>query len=127
MGAGIESVSASIDGEAKSLTCSVSEDSAVFNCALDLKNLLDGDHKLVYNAKDKAGNVEKLEQTITIMATKIALNVNGDKNARIGEGESLVFTATISEAVPAPKKVEWSWDLNDTKKTGDVDEDGNKL
>lgn len=124
LGAGIESVSASIDGEAKSLTCSVSEDSAVFNCALDLKNLLDGDHKLVYNAKDKAGNVEKLEQTITIMATKIALNVNGDKNARIGEGESLVFTATISEAVPAPKKVEWSWDLNDTKKTGDVDEDG---
>ncbi len=124
LGAGIDTVSASIDGEAKPLTCSIGEEGAIYNCALSLNNLLDGDHKFIYTAKDNAGNLEKLEQTITIKATKITLDVNGDKNARIGEGESLVFTATVSEAIPAPKKVEWSWDLDDTKKTADVDEDG---
>ncbi len=124
LGAGIDTVTASIDGEAKPLTCSIGEEGAIYNCALSLNNLLDGDHKFIYTAKDNAGNLEKLEQTITIKATKITLDVNGDKNARIGEGESLVFTATVSEAIPAPKKVEWSWDLDDTKKTADVDEDG---
>lgn len=124
LGAGIDTVTASIDGEAKPLTCSIGEEGAIYNCALSLNNLLDGDHKFIYTAKDNAGNLEKLEQTITIKATKITLDVNDDKNARIGEGESLVFTATVSEAIPAPKKVEWSWDLDDTKKTADVDEDG---
>ena len=124
LGAGIDTVTASIDGEAKPLTCSIGEEGAIYNCALSLNNLLDGDHKFIYTAKDKAGNIEKLEQTITIKATKIAVDVNGDKNARIGEGETLIFTAEISDAIPAPKKVTWSWDLDDSKKTADVDENG---
>ncbi len=124
LGTGIDSVSASIDGKVERLTCSIGEEGAIYNCALSLNNLVDGNHKLVYSAKDKAGNIEKLEQTITIMATKIALDVNGDKNARIGEDETLTFTAEISDALPAPRKVTWSWSLDDTKKTTEVDEDG---
>lgn len=124
LGSRLDSVSATVDGTAQSLNCNKTDSNSIFNCPLSLSNLLDGDHKFVYSAKDKSGNTTKLEQTVTIKATKIALNVNGEKNVRIGEGDTLVFTATISEAIPAPKKVEWTWDLDDTKKTSNVDEDG---
>ena len=124
LGSKLDTVTASIDGKAESLNCNKTDTNSVFNCPLNLNNLVDGNHKLVYSAKDKAGNTTKLEQTITVMATKIALDVNGLKNDRIGEGDKLTFTATISDAIPAPKKTIWSWSVDDTKKTVDVDENG---
>ena len=124
LGSKLDTVTATIDGKAQQLSCNKTDSNSIFNCPLNLNDLLDGDHKFVYSAKDIAGNTTKLEQTVTIKATKIALTVNDEKNARIGVSESLVFTATITEAIPAPKKVEWSWNIDNTKKTVDVDENG---
>ena len=86
--------------------------------------MTDGKHTFIYKVKDNAGKEDSLKQDIVINATKIDLDVNNDKNARIGEGGSLKFTATVTDAVPAPKKVQWTWDLDDTKTSTDVDENG---
>ena len=124
IGALVDTLSASIDGKNVPLTCSVSDGGVVYNCIFSLSSLTDGKHTLNYTVKDKAGNEDSLKQDIVIMATKIGLDVNGDKNARIGEGESLVFTATITDAVLAPKKVKWTWNLDDTQKSTNVDTNG---
>ena len=128
IGSRLESVKAEIDGKAVSFpaSCKMLDENTIFNCQFDSETLTDGYHGITYIAKDSAGNVNTLKQTVTIMATKITLDVNGDQNARIGDGEELVFTASVSEALPAPKKVNWSW-TSDTGKVvtqGTVDENG---
>ena len=127
LGSHIDSVTVSIDKKNTKLTnCTAEEDSVIVNCMVSVSNLTDGPHTLAYMAKDRAGNKTTLSQTIFIRATKINLDVNGFKNALIGESESFVFTATISDAVPAPQKINWSWksDNGTVTKTADVDEDG---
>ncbi len=129
LGSRLESVKAELDGKniSFSSSCKMLEESSIFNCQFDSNVLSDGMHNITYMAKDSAGNVNTLKQTIAVMATKLTLDVNGAKNARIGEGNQLVFTASVSDAVPAPKNVNWSW----TSETGeifvqtDVDENGN--
>ena len=127
LGSHIDSVTVSIDNKNTKLTnCTAEEDSIIVNCMVSVSSLTDGPHTLAYMAKDKAGNKTTLSQTIFIRATKISLDVNGVKNARIGESESFVFTATISDAVPAPQKINWVWESDNgtVTKQADVDEDG---
>lgn len=116
LGAGLESIGATIDGTVKQLGCNASEDSAIFNCALSLDSLLDGEHTFTYNAKDKAGNKANLEQTIIVRATSLTLSVNDAQNARIGSGQNLEFKATVSGAFPEPDSVIWTYTIGkDTK------------
>ena len=126
LGSFLDTVSASIDGKSQKLNCTKSDGNAVYNCPIALNNLTDGQHKFEYSATDKAGNKTTLKQTIVVSATSISLNVNGGQNARIGQGESLVFTAKVIDAYPAAENITWSWDIGggtQTQKTS-VDENG---
>ena len=116
LGAGLASISATIDGATKKLGCNASEDSAVFNCALSLDSLLDDKHTFTYSATDKAGNKATLEQSIIVRATSIALSVNDAQNARIGLGEKLDFKATITGAYPEADSVTWNYTNGKEKK-----------
>ncbi len=126
LGAYLASVSASIDGKSKKISCSKSDNDAVFNCELGLSNLTDGDHNFTYTAKDVAGNVETLRQKITVSATKISLNVNGAQNERIGNDGKLTFSAQISGAYPAADSIEWSWNTEkgNKSKVAAIDQEG---
>ena len=129
IGSSLKSVAVSIDSKSFTLPskCKMQEENTVFNCEFETESLSDGTHEIVYKAEDNAGNTRTLKQSFSIMATKVTLDVNGLKNARIGENGTLTFTATVSDAVPAPKTINWSW----TNKNGDkvtkqtnVDENG---
>ena len=124
LGSFLDTVTASIDGKSQKINCTKSDGNAVFNCPVSMNNLTDGTHKFEYSATDKAGNKTSLKQTIVVRATSINLDVNGGQNARIGQGENLVFTATVNGAYPAAKNITWSWDVGggaQTQKTA-VDE-----
>ena len=126
LGSRLDSVTAAIDGKAQKLTCTKSDNDAIFNCPLALNNLTDGKHTFEYSAKDKVGNKSTLKQTIVVMATQLNLTVNGFQNVRIGKDEKLEFIAKVIGAYPAAENVTWSWNIGNgekTKKTA-VDKNG---
>ena len=116
-GSHLDSVTATIDGNALTLACTKTDANAVFNCNADLSKLTDGEHKLVAKAKDKAGNRASIEQTIKVNATSINLSANGGQNTRIGKDEKVDFVAKVIGAYPAAKSVTWTWDLGAGAKT----------
>lgn len=114
LGSRLDTVTASIDGHAQKLNCTKLDSNAVFTCPISMNNLTDGVHLFEYGAKDIAGNVTvPLMQTVVIQMTKMVLDVNGGQNARVGEGETLRFTAKITDAYPSPEAdtVIWTYDL----------------
>jgi len=116
-GSHLDSVTATIDGNALTLACTKTDANAVFNCNADLSKLTDGEHKLIAKAKDKAGNRASIEQTIKVNATSINLSANGGQNTRIGKDEKVDFVAKVIGAYPAAKSVTWTWDLGAGAKT----------
>ena len=126
LGSRLDSVTAAIDGKSQKLTCTKSDNDAIFNCPLAMNNLTDGKHTFEYSAKDKVGNKSTLKQTIVVMATQLNLTVNGAQNARIGTDGKLDFVVKVIGAYPAAENVTWSWNIGNgekTKKTA-VGEDG---
>ena len=117
LGSHLDSVTATVDGKAISLTCTKTDANAIFNCNADLSKLYDGEHKLAVKAKDKAGNTTPLEQTFNLHATSMTLNANGGQNTRIGKDEKINFVAKVIGAYPAAKSVTWTWDLGAGAKT----------
>lgn len=127
LGSYVNSVAATLDGAKFDIGCNAaSVDSAVFNCTMPLKNLIDGEHKFEYTAIDRAGNKNILKQSIYVKATTLTMNVNGAQNDKIGASGKLDFNAVVANAYPAADSVTWTWKLEGdtiTKKTA-VAEDG---
>ncbi len=117
LGTLIDSVWATLNGESLKISYGKMKGESVFNGKISLTELKDGTHKLVYNAKDLAGNVTKLEQSLIVDATALKLDVNGSQKDVISSTEKLVFTATILNALPPADSVTWSWDIEGESKT----------
>ncbi len=130
LGSFIDSLHATLDDKPQTLTCGKVHGEAVANCKMNLTELTDGVHHLVYNAKDISGNKTEIKQDIVVDATTMTLDVNGAQKDVIASTGSLAFTAQVNNALPAADSVIWTWDVQDgdkvvtkTKKTA-ADETG---
>lgn len=122
-GAYIDTVTATYDGAAHKMNCLRDGDS-VSICELPLANMLDGEHKLVYSTKDRAGNEETFNQTLVIQGTSMKLLVNGQLKDKIKENGKLVFEAEVINAYPTADSITWTWKLDaetHTKRTAVTD------
>ena len=123
----IADLSTKFDGKAKDWSsCTKADLNSVYNCKLDLDGLTDGKYTWEIVAKDNAGNVTTVKDTFYVSATKLDLLVNGKKKALVGNGKSLAFEATITDAIPAATKVNWAYTLKDKthEESSDVDATG---
>lgn len=122
----LASVTAKFEGDEKELTCTKTDEDAIYNCKLDLENLVDGKYAWEAIAKDNAGNITSVKDTIYIDATTIDLTVNGKKKQLIGESNKLTFEVTVGNALPAADSVTWTAEMKGKKidKKTKLDENG---
>lgn len=104
-GSQIASAKAWLDGEEISLSVL-----KVNEWSMQLKDLIDGEHKFRFVVLDSAKNVSDTAKIdFTVRASSLLLTVNGKATSMVGEESPLTFKAYAGKVNPLPDSVEWSY------------------